>query len=337
VRHVSARVGPQVVGREMSTAAAPAVPSAVFACDVCGLCPVQDFVYRCSVCKVWGALRGRWRCAAASRPRADGRRPHAGSLLQRLPAACGRAGRPVAQLLAGAARRVARAHAAAGAGVHRGAAAGAARPRRPSCAVNPKRSLPVGLPLSRAPPAQHSGRLSAVVGNAVQRWCARRSRSCRRQPLGALHRRCSSEIDARRALPLPRFCETMQAAKGGDVNSMELLSQMLNEGYGCQRDSTLVRLRCFKEAPGAVPACSRASLCMLAGALLAQRGAEPRRAATRRCVRQAALGEADLDGRAPACKQSATRAASCNARPHAPMPARICSTPRVPPAISYAC
>jgi hypothetical protein len=34
----------------------------------------------------------------------------------------------------------------------------------------------------------------------------------------------------------------MQAAKGGDVNSMELLSQMLNEGYGCQRDSTLVRL-----------------------------------------------------------------------------------------------
>ena len=33
----------------------------------------------------------------------------------------------------------------------------------------------------------------------------------------------------------------MQAAKGGDVNSMELLSQMLNEGYGCQRDSTQAR------------------------------------------------------------------------------------------------
>ena len=98
----------------------------------------------------------------------------------------------------------------------------------------------------------------------------------------------------------------MQAAKGGDVNSMELLSQMLNEGYGCQRDSTLVRsYRAGKRGSSAgVLTPWRPSL---AGALLAQRGAEPRRAATRRCVRQAALGEARLGGRTRSQTERHTR------------------------------
>ena len=82
--------------------------------------------------------------------------------------------------------------------------------------------------------------------------------------------------------PVPhRFCETLQAAKGGDVNSMELLSQMLNEGYGCQRDTTLVRNGRATEPRGGA-ARSRASLRAPSGALLAQRGTKPRRAAVRR-------------------------------------------------------
>jgi hypothetical protein len=56
-----------------------------------------------------------------------------------------------------------------------------------------------------------------------------------------------------------RFCETLQAAKGGDVNSMELLSQMLNEGYGCQRDTTLVRKRCAASCGSARRAHARPS------------------------------------------------------------------------------
>ena len=58
-------------------AAAGGTPSAVFACDVCGQCPVQDFVYRCSVCRVWGARRLRIAAVPASRParRADSSRP----------------------------------------------------------------------------------------------------------------------------------------------------------------------------------------------------------------------------------------------------------------------
>ena len=38
-----------------------------------------------------------------------------------------------------------------------------------------------------------------------------------------------------------RFGETLQAAKGGDANSMELLAQMLSEGYGCQKDVAQAR------------------------------------------------------------------------------------------------
>lgn len=59
-------------------------------------------------------------------------------------------------------------------------------------------------------------------------------------PGGATFRK-SPRLLSKRSLRARRFCETLQAAKGGDVNSMELLSQMLNEGYGCQRDSTMVR------------------------------------------------------------------------------------------------
>ena len=32
------------------------------------------------------------------------------------------------------------------------------------------------------------------------------------------------------------YCETLRSAKQGDSNSMELLSQMLEEGYGCCAD-----------------------------------------------------------------------------------------------------
>lgn len=49
---------------------------------------------------------------------------------------------------------------------------------------------------------KESGKLSEVVGNAVQRW----------------------------------FAEASRAAKSGDANQMALLSQMLMEGYGCERD-----------------------------------------------------------------------------------------------------
>ncbi len=40
-----------------------------------------------------------------------------------------------------------------------------------------------------------------------------------------------------------RFCETLRAAKQGDANMMELLSQMLSEGYGCQADAEKARCR----------------------------------------------------------------------------------------------
>ena len=76
--HGTARVAARA--RMSSTPAAPAaVPSAVFACDVCGQCPVQDFVYRCSVCRVWGARRVRVAAVTASRPagRADSVAPAA--------------------------------------------------------------------------------------------------------------------------------------------------------------------------------------------------------------------------------------------------------------------
>jgi TPR repeat protein len=46
-----------------------------------------------------------------------------------------------------------------------------------------------------------------VVANAVQRW----------------------------------YAETLAAAKGGEPQAMELLSQMLGEGYGCPRDAALAR------------------------------------------------------------------------------------------------
>jgi hypothetical protein len=44
-------------------------------------------------------------------------------------------------------------------------------------------------------------------------------------------------------LPRHRFCETLLAAKGGDANMMELLSQMLLEGYGCTKDTAQARAR----------------------------------------------------------------------------------------------
>jgi hypothetical protein len=45
-----------------------------------------------------------------------------------------------------------------------------------------------------------------------------------------------------RSFARPRYCETLLAAKGGDANSMELLAQMLQEGYGCPQDVAQARL-----------------------------------------------------------------------------------------------
>jgi hypothetical protein len=70
------------------------------------------------------------------------------------------------------------------------------------------------------------------------------------------------------------------AAKGGDANMMELLSQMLTEGYGCQKDAAQARSALLRVC--ALHCCAAAALTRLprrAGALLAQRGAQPRRAA----------------------------------------------------------
>jgi hypothetical protein len=38
----------------------PAAPSAIYCCDVCGNAPIQGTVFRCTVCRVWGA------CAAGA-------------------------------------------------------------------------------------------------------------------------------------------------------------------------------------------------------------------------------------------------------------------------------
>jgi len=44
-----------------------------------------------------------------------------------------------------------------------------------------------------------------------------------------------------RSLPFHRFCETLRLAKQGDANQMELLAQMLHEGYGCLQDEEKAR------------------------------------------------------------------------------------------------
>ena len=71
------------------------------------------------------------------------------------------------------------------------------------------------------------------MGNAVQRWCARAARRSR-------GRRAADAL-ASFSRAFERFCEALQAAKGGDANSMELLAQMLNEGYGCSKDVAQAR------------------------------------------------------------------------------------------------
>lgn len=42
----------------MSARAVAAAPALIDCCDMCGDCPVQDVVHRCSVCRVWGASPG---------------------------------------------------------------------------------------------------------------------------------------------------------------------------------------------------------------------------------------------------------------------------------------
>ena len=75
------------------------------------------------------------------------------------------------------------------------------RPARTQRA-QPRRARGLTRALRTCARTQESGKLSEVVGNAVQRW----------------------------------FAEASRAAKSGDANQMALLSQMLMEGYGCERD-----------------------------------------------------------------------------------------------------